>query len=132
MDDKAVVDLAGSGRNHDGRAQGGRRSFRFPMAGREVRAVVDGEAFPLLDVGSHGIAVRLEDPDRFVKGETIAHVVLILDGDKIETRGRVVHITRGGETVSCGIELKDISDDMEARLQAFLQGCREDYFAPGE
>jgi hypothetical protein len=98
---------------------------------RDVRAVIDGEPFPLLDLGSHGIAIRLADPDRFVRGETIAHVVVIIGDERIESRGRVVHISRDQESVVCGIALKDMGPEAESRLQAFLQGCRREYFSGG-
>jgi len=135
MGDNEMLDLSGSGRQRaeeEKGVPGGRKSFRFPMSGRhEVRAVVDGEPFPLLDLGSHGIAIQLDDADRFVRGETIAHVVLIIGDDKIETKGKVVHITRTGETIACGIVLKGMNPDAEFRLQAFLQGHREDFFSSG-
>ena len=114
------------------KVQGGRRSFRFPLeSGAGVRAVVDGEPFPILDLGSHGIAIRLSRANRFVRGETLANVVLLLGNGRIESRGRVVHISHSGGELVCGIELKGLGPEDESRLQAFLQGMRQEYFVAG-
>ncbi len=132
-DKKDLLDLSRAYYSNSDYVSGGdgrpRDSFRMPLADEhEVRAVVDGESFPLLDIGSRGIGIQLSDPDRFVRGEFLAHVVIIIGDDKLIMKGKVIHVTREKELTVCGIALKGLDDATEARLQSFLQQHRNIYF----
>ncbi len=108
-----------------------RETFRLPvLEGHEIRVVVDGESFPLLDMGSRGIGIQLTDPDRFVRGERLAHVVILIGDDKFAMKGKVVHVTKEKDLVVCGIALKGMDEETETRLQSFLQQHRKLYFVP--
>jgi len=107
-----------------------RSSFRMPFAeDHEIRAVVDGETFPILDMGSRGIGILLADRDRFVRGESLSHLVIIIGTEKLAMKGRVVHVTCEDDLVVCGIALKGMDEGVESCLQAFLLQHRNVYFA---
>lgn len=98
-----------------------RASYRGPApAAEQIQLEIAGALFPVLDIGSQGIGIRLPAADPRLKIGSAHALFLHLGGDSLELRGEIKHISPDEEGFHCGIALTALDRHAEQQLQTFL------------
>jgi len=107
-----------------------RNYFRVSVKGNDEISIKINEAqYEVIDVGDHGIGIKLTPEDIFVAVEDELPIELKIEGMVHNLQGKVVHISPAGpEEFLCGIDLINIDKKVKKELMDYLQGCREKIF----
>jgi len=103
-----------------------RHSYRGPVDQEaDVFLVVEEKRFKVLDIGSRGIGIALQEPEELTVGQKLS-MTLHLEGRSFPLEGVVKHVSpdTDGETYQCGIELQRLDRKTEEALQAFVLSAR--------
>lgn len=106
-----------------------RKSFRGPVAESDAAEVqINDQRFSVIDIGNRGVGIALPEPDSLSTGETYT-ITLILHGKSFTLEGRVKHISPSASGhYLAGIELLNLDEEAEQKLQTFLQRKRAQMF----
>ena len=107
-----------------------RHSFRGPIYEVDaIEVLINDQKFDLVDIGSRGIGINLPEADIFSINDTVA-IKLLLHEKSFSLEGQIKHISSLKSNYHrCGIELINLDQDTEKKLQTFLQTKRVDLFA---
>lgn len=106
-----------------------RHSFRGTVSDSDAAAVqINDQRFNVSDIGSRGIGIILPRADIFSIGDTLS-IDLLLHGKTFALQGTIKHISPMEGFYLCGIELINLDEDAEEKLQTFLQTKRINMFA---
>ena len=107
-----------------------RKYFRISVQGKgDIAIKINDAKYDVIDIGDHGIGIRLGPEDIFVAVEDELPIELKIDGLVHNLQGKVVHISPAGpEEFLCGIELINIDKKSKEKLMEYLQSCREKIF----
>lgn len=106
-----------------------RHSFRGAVSESDAAAVqINDQQFTVSDIGSRGVGIILPQADIFSIGDTLP-INLLLHGKTFTLQGMIKHISPMEGAFLCGIELINLDEDAEEKLQAFLQTKRINIFA---
>ncbi|MEW6595418.1 MAG: PilZ domain-containing protein [Thermodesulfobacteriota bacterium] len=107
-----------------------RHSFRGPVSGGDhITVRIAGSHHAVADIGSRGIGILLTEGTALVPGQS--HDLLLALGNKeVSLRGIIRHVTRDDETggFHCGIQLLDLTPEIERQLQEFVLRQRHHLF----
>ena len=107
-----------------------RKYFRISVNGNDAVSIkINNVPYEVIDVGDHGIGIRLSPEDIFVAVEDELPIELKIEGLVHNLQGKVVHISpEGPEEFLCGIEFTNIDKKTKTKLMEYLQSCREKIF----
>ena len=107
-----------------------RKYFRISVRGNgDISIKINDAKYEVIDVGDHGIGIKLGPEDIFVAVEDELAIELKIEGMIHNLQGKVVHISPAGpEEFLCGIELINIGKKSKEKLMEYLQTCRENIF----
>jgi len=106
-----------------------RHVFRLPIEeGDNVSLEINDRTYEVINLGTNGIGILLDDEDSFAAGQPIENVVLHLDTEHLQLKGRVVHVSPREFQLICGIEFVRMTGDEENKMLNFLRRHRESLF----
>lgn len=106
-----------------------RHVFRLPIEeGDRVSLDINDRTFEVINLGTKGVGVLLDEEDCYSAGQPLEKVVLHLDTEHLHLKGRVVHISPREFQLICGIEFVQMTGDEESALLNFLSRHRESLF----
>jgi len=107
-----------------------RKYFRISVRGNgDISIKINEAQYEVIDVGDHGIGIKLGPEDIFVAVEDELPIELKIEGMIHNLQGKVVHISpEGPDEFLCGIELINIDKKSKEKLMEYLQTCRENIF----
>lgn len=107
-----------------------RKYFRISVEGNEdISIKVNDAVYDVIDVGDHGIGIRLTSEDIFFSVDDELPIELKIKGVVHKLQGKVVHISPSGpEEFLCGIDLINLDKESKDELMGYLQACREKVF----
>jgi len=105
--------------------------FRIPVIeSHEVTALLDGQNYPVVNLGRKGIGILIPTEDAFAVSSSSHAIVLQLNAQRFELTGRVVHISpHESDNYLYGIELIDMSQDSEQAINEYIKKNRATLFA---
>lgn len=108
-----------------------RESFRIPAGEHiDMEVVVNGKIYKLVDIGTRGIGIALDNPDVLPNTDDLHDIQLRFEDEKLELKGMIVHISPDTlDTYLCGIELVEIDVASEKKLHKYLQKFRSGIFS---
>ncbi len=108
-----------------------RKSYRLPLEGSDVvKAEINQNKYPIVDLGNKGIGIRLFEPDEFSVGDNLDSITLTLDKKKFSLQGVVVHISPDiSDHYLCGVEFTNLDEEGEKNYRKFIQKHRSDLFS---
>ena len=107
-----------------------RKYFRISVKGDgDISIKINDVKYEVIDVGDHGIGIKLDPEDIFVAVEDELPIEFKIEGLVHNLQGKVVHISPAGpEEFLCGIEFINIDKKAGDKLIKYLQNCREKIF----
>jgi len=106
-----------------------RHVFRLPIEeGDNVSLEINDRTYEVINLGTNGIGILLDDEDSFAAGQPLENVMLHLDTDHLRLKGKVVHVSPREFQLICGIEFVQMTGDEENKMLNFLRGHRESLF----
>jgi len=107
-----------------------RKYFRLSVKGNEdITMKINDAEYTVIDVGDHGIGIRLTPEDIFFAVDDELPIELKIKGVTHNLQGKVVHISLSGpEEYLCGIDLLNLDDQAKKELMGYLESCREKAF----
>jgi len=107
-----------------------RKYFRISVRGNgDISIKINEAKYEVIDVGDHGIGIKLGPEDIFFAVEDKLPIELKIEGTIHNLQGKVVHISPAGpEEFLCGIELINIGKESKDKLMEYIQTCRENIF----
>ncbi|MBU0485599.1 MAG: PilZ domain-containing protein [Proteobacteria bacterium] len=109
-----------------------RQSFRLPakdLSPPPVIAMIDGISYEVIDIGSKGLGLAVDNPGVFKVGEKHS-VTLVLNDLEMSMQGQVMHVSRDiSGNIICGFELGDMDKESEQKLHTYLLEQRGEIFS---
>ena len=106
-----------------------RHVFRLPIEeGDNVSLEINDRTYEVINLGTNGIGILLDDEDSFAAGQPLENVMLHLDTEHLRLKGKVVHVSPREFQLICGIEFVQMTGDEENKMLNFLRGHRESLF----
>lgn len=106
-----------------------RHVFRLPIEeGDNVSLEINDRTYEVINLGTNGIGILLDDEDSFAAGQPLENVMLHLDTEHLRLKGKVVHVSPREFQLICGIEFVQMTGDEENKMLKFLRGHRESLF----
>lgn len=106
-----------------------RHVFRLPIEeGDNVSLEINDRTYEVINLGTNGIGILLDDEDSFAVGQPLENVMLHLDTEHLRLKGKVVHVSPREFQLICGIEFVQMTGDEENKMLNFLRGHRESLF----
>ena len=106
-----------------------RHVFRLPIEeGDKLSLEINDRTYEVINLGTNGIGILLDDEDSFAAGQPLENVMLHLDTDHLRLKGKVVHVSPREFQLICGIEFVQMTGDEENKMLNFLRGHRESLF----
>jgi c-di-GMP-binding flagellar brake protein YcgR len=110
-----------------------RQIYRVPVKKSDrVNITVDGSEYEIVNLGSHGIGIRLPNPAPFKVSDHVHKIGLKIEGDYIRLSGKIVHVTPyETDHCLCGIQLIDMDEKSQQRLLDYVYRIRANLFTKG-
>lgn len=106
-----------------------RHVFRQPnQKDTRISLLVHGEPFEVVNISANGIGISLEVGHPFVTGQILDSLTLELEGEILNLKGRMVHISPREFLLIGGIELVDMSGEDQEKFARFLERERKSLF----
>lgn len=106
-----------------------RHVFRLPIEeGDKVSLAINDRTYEVINLGTKGIGILIDEDDAFAAGQSLDKVVLHLDAERLQLTGRVVHVSPREFQLICGIEFVQMTRDEENKMMNFLSRHRESLF----
>jgi c-di-GMP-binding flagellar brake protein YcgR len=106
-----------------------RQIYRIPIKKEDGIAVtINGDDYEVVNLGSHGIGIRLSPPGHFEVSNQDHDVRLLLDGELLRLKGKIVHVTRHGADYLCGIKFSGLDELTQNKLLGCVYRIRARLF----
>jgi c-di-GMP-binding flagellar brake protein YcgR len=106
-----------------------RQIYRIPIKKDDKIAVtINGADHEVVNLGSHGIGIRLPPPGHFAVDNQEHEIKLLLNGELLKLRGKVVHVTKHGTDYLCGIKFTELDEATQNKLLACVYRIRARLF----
>jgi hypothetical protein len=106
-----------------------RQIYRIPITKADNVAVkIDGHDYEVVNLGSHGIGIRMPPPGVFQVNNEEHLVTLLLDGEVLHLRGKIIHLTKHGIDFLCGVKFTDLDEETQKKLLACVYRIRARLF----
>jgi c-di-GMP-binding flagellar brake protein YcgR len=106
-----------------------RQIYRIPIKKEDKIAVtINGAEYEVVNLGSHGIGIRLPPPGHFEVNNQDHDIKLLLDGELLKLKGKIVHITKHEIDYLCGIKFADLDEATQNKLLATVFRIRARLF----
>ena len=107
-----------------------RQYFRIRVRENDdISIKINDVDYEVVDIGDHGIGIRLTPEDIFVAVDDKLSIVLTIKGVIHKLEGKVVHISPSGpEEILCGIDLIDLERQSREKLLEYLRASKEKIF----
>jgi len=108
-----------------------RKYFRISVQGNDdISMKINDASFEVIDMGDHGIGIRLSSEDIFFAVDDELSIKLELKGIVHNFLGKVVHISPfGPEEYLCGIDLVNLDEQTKDELRGYLESCKDKLFS---
>jgi len=108
-----------------------RKYFRISVLGSDdISMKINDATFEVIDMGDHGIGIRLTREDIFFAVDDELPITLKLKGITHNLKGKVVHISPSGpEEYLCGIDLLNLDEQTRGELMDYIESCKEKIFS---
>ncbi|MDA8165391.1 MAG: PilZ domain-containing protein [Desulfobacteraceae bacterium] len=110
-----------------------RQIYRVPVEKEDkVTVAIDGNNYDVVNLGSHGIGIRLPNPPSFSVDARNHEIRLGIGGKILLLTGKIVHVTPyGADSHLCGIKLVDMGKETEQLLLDCVYRLRAKLFHQG-
>ena len=107
-----------------------RKYFRVSVKGSSAISIKINEVpYDVIDVGDHGIGIRLTSEDIFIAVDDELPIELRIKDVVHKLQGKVVHISPAGpQEFLCGIDFINLDQKIKEELMAYLQSYRDSIF----
>jgi c-di-GMP-binding flagellar brake protein YcgR len=107
-----------------------RQIYRIPITeSDEISVTINGKKHEVVNLGSHGIGVRVANPVTFEVDNQKHDIELWLVRDRLRLKGKIVHVTsHGPDHYLCGIIFSDLDETSQEKLLACLYHIRAGLF----
>jgi c-di-GMP-binding flagellar brake protein YcgR len=106
-----------------------RQIYRIPIQKEDGIAVtINGDDYEVVNLGSHGIGIRLLLPQHFEVNSQDHDIKLLLDGELLQLKGKIVHVTKHGPDYLCGIKFSGLDEATQNKLLACVYRIRARLF----
>ncbi|MDH4319996.1 MAG: PilZ domain-containing protein [Desulfobulbaceae bacterium] len=104
--------------------------FRIPVhESHDVSALIENQSFPVINLGSKGIGILLNEEDAFPVSDQIFTITLHLGGKQFELKGKIVHVSpHDSGNYLCGVELVGLTHQCEKTIADYIKKHRSSMF----
>jgi hypothetical protein len=106
-----------------------RHVFRLPIEESDkVSLEINDKTYEVINLGTTGIGILVDEEDSFTVDQPLKEVVLHIDVERLQLKGRVVHVSPREFQLICGIEFVEMATEEEDKMLNFLSRHKESLF----
>jgi len=110
-----------------------RSVFRFAISqSHQISTIIYGEICPVLNIGLKGIGVSVSKDLGLRVDDEIEGIILDIDENMFNVTGHVVHLSREGTKILCGIELISPDGKCLEKLAELIKQSKNELFTRQE